>query len=83
MSNQHYILKPESVGPPTQYLFAQVGQFGLPNDPTSRRWYLSSEKYVKEATCNVQDWLKCKGVVFKTKASGVMSSGYRPELDVS
>jgi Reverse transcriptase (RNA-dependent DNA polymerase) len=31
--DQHYILKPGSIGRPTQYLGAQVGQYRLPEEP--------------------------------------------------
>jgi hypothetical protein len=55
--DQHYVLKPGSVGKPTQYLGAQIGEFRIPSDPEKIRWSMSSEKYVKEAIRNVQDWL--------------------------
>jgi hypothetical protein len=51
--DQHYILKKDSIGPPTQYLGAQVGHYQLPDDPSRKRWYMSSEKYVKEAVRNI------------------------------
>jgi hypothetical protein len=44
---------------------------------------MSSEKYVKEAIQNVKQWMANRGLIFKTKASGVLPSGYRPELDTS
>jgi hypothetical protein len=31
--DQHYILKPGSIGQPTQYLGAQIGQYRLPEEP--------------------------------------------------
>jgi hypothetical protein len=67
---------------PTQYLGAQVGHYQLPDDPTRKSWYMSSKKYVKEAIRNVKEWMKQQAMIFKTKASGVPPSGYRPELNV-
>jgi Reverse transcriptase (RNA-dependent DNA polymerase) len=51
--DQHYVLKPGSIGRPTQYLGAEIGEYRLPDDPTKVRWYASSDKYVKEALRNV------------------------------
>jgi hypothetical protein len=80
--DQHYILKKDSVGTPTQYLGATVGHYQLLDDPTRKHWYMSSEKYVKEAIRNVKEWMHCQNLT-KTKANGVLPSGYRPELDVT
>jgi hypothetical protein len=55
--NQHYVIKPGSIGPPTQYLGAQVGHFCLPEEPFKIHWSLSSEKYAKEAIRNLKNWL--------------------------
>jgi Reverse transcriptase (RNA-dependent DNA polymerase) len=54
--DQHYVLKPGSIGPPKQYLGAQVGEIRLPEEPEKVRWSLSSEKYAKEAIRNLQVW---------------------------
>jgi hypothetical protein len=40
-------------------------------------------KYVKEAKRNVKTWTTERGLTLKTKATGVVPSGYHPELDVS
>jgi hypothetical protein len=47
--DQHYILKPGSIGQPTQYLGAQIGQYRLPKQPDKLHWSLRSEKHTKEA----------------------------------
>jgi hypothetical protein len=48
------------------------------------RWSLSSEKYVKEAIRNVQNWLTDHNMKpLKTRAPSVLPSGYRPELDAT
>jgi hypothetical protein len=55
---QHYMLNPNSIGPLTQYLGAQIGRYIVSEDPDKPKWYMSSEKYVKEAIRNVQNWLE-------------------------
>lgn len=82
--DQHYLLKEGSIGSPTQYLGAQVGEYRLSDDPGKKRWFMSSEKYVKEAIRNVRLWLEERnGVLKSTKTTCVLPSGYRPEVDVS
>lgn len=81
--DQHYLLKKDSIGKPETYFGAQVGHYSLPDDPSRPRWYMSSEKYVKEAVRNVKGWLEERGKCLKIKAPSVLPSGYRPELDVS
>jgi hypothetical protein len=82
---QAYVLKEGSVGPPTQYLGAQVGRFVHQNDPQQKEyWSMSSETYWKEAICNVQNWLVANNFPpLKTRASSVLPSNYCPELDSS
>lgn len=81
--DQHYLLKPDSICIPTQYLGAQIGKYVLKDEPDRPRWFMSSEKYVKEAVRNVKEWVKGKGEIFKTRAPSVLPSSYRPEIDVS
>lgn len=82
--DQHYVLKPGSIGKPTQYLGAQIGEFRIPDEPEKIRWSMSSEKYVKEAIRNVSNWLEEHNLPpLKSKAPSVLPSTYRPELDVS
>lgn len=87
--DQHYILKESSIGKPTQYLGAQIGEYRLPDQPEKVRWSISSEKYVKEAIRTLEDWLDNHNLqmlqtwALKSKAETVMPSGYRPELDAS
>jgi hypothetical protein len=83
MLDQHYVLKPGSIGIPKTYLGAEVGQYSLPDQPDKPRWFMGSEKYVKEAVKNVRDWLNERNRILKTKAPSVIPSGYRPELDMS
>jgi hypothetical protein len=44
---------------------------------------MSSSKYVAEAIRNVKRWLDERGKVLRTRASSVLPSGYRPELDTT
>jgi Reverse transcriptase (RNA-dependent DNA polymerase) len=81
--DQHYVLKPGSIGIPTQYLGAEVGHYHLPDRPERPVWYMGSEKYIKEAIRNVKQWLSERDRILKGKAPSVLPSGYRPELDAS
>ena len=44
---------------------------------------MSAEKYVSEVIHNVKCYLEQQGQVLKSKASGVLPSGYCPELDLT
>lgn len=82
--DQHYLLKPDSIGTPTQYLGAQVGYYRLTDQPEKKRWYMSSERYVKEAIRNVKIWLEENNEVLKgTKTTCVLPSSYRQEMDIT
>jgi hypothetical protein len=48
--DQHYML-------PETYLGAEIGHYILGDEPEKPRWYMSSDKYAKEAIKNVRDWL--------------------------
>jgi hypothetical protein len=81
--DQHYVIKPSSIGPPTQYLGAQIGQFRIPDEPEKIQWSLSSKKYAKEAIRNLQQWLVEHNLPHLKSTSSVLPSGYRPELDAT
>jgi hypothetical protein len=81
--DQHFKLKPGSIGVPTTYLGASISKFELPDDPDRARWAMSSQQYVKEAISTVEVWLTARGSKLKTKAPSVLPAGYRPEMDVS
>lgn len=78
--NKHFLLKPESIGEPKEYLGAQISKYWIDGDPKPK-WAISSEKYVKESIRIVKQRLEERGMVLKTKTSGVLPSGYKPELD--
>ena len=83
MLDQHYLLKPDSIGPPKIYLGNEVQTFDIDNDVSKRCWALSSKKYATEAIRNVKIWLEERDMMLKTRVAGVLPSGYRPELDTS
>jgi len=74
-------LKEESIGKPSQYLGGKMRQVELENG--AKAWAFSSAQYCKAAVDNVEKYLKEKGEVLQVKAPTPLSSGYRPELDVS
>ncbi len=78
-----YHLKDNSVAKPTRYLGANVIEYTLPNDQSKPRWGLSSQQYVTEAIRNVEFKLSKIGKCLPNAVVTPISSGYRPELDVS
>jgi hypothetical protein len=70
---------------PELYLGADVKKWHIDNaeDPTKDRWALSSEKYTKKATSEVETELHKVRLELPKKAATPFSAGYRPELDVS
>ena len=80
--NKHFLLKEGSIGPPTRYLGANVSEYFITGD-TKPKWAIGSQDYVKEAVRVVKAWLSERGMYLKTKVSGVLPSGYRPELEAN
>ena len=80
--DQHFLLKEGSIGKPTRYLGATIGEHQFPGDDKPC-WSMSSNDYVKEAIRNVGIWLEDKVQELPKKASSVLPRDYRPELDVS
>jgi hypothetical protein len=80
-----YTVKPSSISEPTQYLGAQVKKWRIDGaeDPAKTRWAMSSEKYVKQAVREVETELDRIGKILPTKAVTPLTSGYRPEMDVT
>jgi hypothetical protein len=80
--DQHFMLKPGSIGPPTQYLGSSVGKYKFSNGDEC--WYMGSDQYVKEAIRNVTTWLEQRGEKpLKSKVSAPFPSNYQAELDTS
>ena len=78
-----FTIKPDSMGEPTQYLGAQVSMYTFEDDPEKVYWAMSSEKYVKEAIRNVQDWVNSNGYELKKSIKTHFPTGYRPKLDTT
>jgi hypothetical protein len=77
-------LKEGSVGPPSQYLGAQIKPHRFEDMPENQYWSMSSAKYVKEAVKNLElDLKKINKKLPSSRITTPLAFGYRPELDVS
>ena len=79
--DQHFKMKPGSVGAPTKCLGADIGQYTLSDGSVA--WSMSSDSYVQASLDNVERWLQKRGDRLKTKAACVFPSSWKPELDVT
>lgn len=82
MLDQHYLIKPESIGPPTRYLGAKIGRYTIEGDDVEK-WTMSAEDYLKNQIREIEKWLLENDMKLKTRAPSVFPTGYRPELDNS
>ena len=78
---KYFELKEESIGPPKQYLGGHVRK--VTTEDGTKAWSFSSAQYVKSAVNNVVSTLEKKGETLPRRSDTPLSSGYRPELDVS
>jgi hypothetical protein len=74
-------LKLESIEPPLKYLGGLLQQVTLSNG--MRAWAFGSSQYVNSAVTNVYTPLQKRGDKLLYKAPTPISSGYRPEIDIS
>jgi hypothetical protein len=82
--NTKHTLKPESVKAPEEYLGAKVRRFTIHGDEGDiEAWSLSSDLYVKRAVAEVERTLAENDERLKTRIKTPLSTGYRPELDVT
>ena len=79
--DKYFPLKPGSVGPPNLYLGGKLTEIVLPNGV--KAWSISGSKYIQEAIANLEKELSKRGLQLKKKVNSPLSSGYRPECDVS
>ena len=81
----HYEVNSSSIGPPTQYLGADVKKVTQPGNPTGcEYWAFSANTYVKNAVRNVKMLLKEVGRNLKTTAkSPFPSTSYRSETSTT
>jgi len=80
--NKFFLLKPDSIGAPKRYLGATISEYTISGDDKPK-WAIGSEEYVKEAVRVIKAWLQKRGMFLKSKASGVLPCGYKPELEAS
>ena len=76
-----WILKPESIGPPSQYLGGKLREVTLANG--MKAWAFGSHQYVQSAVKNVHDHLVKKGLKLPYSAPNPLSTDYRPEIDTT
>ena len=76
-----WVLKPESIGPPSQYLGGKLREVTLANGV--KAWAFGSHQYVQSAVKNVHDHLVKKGLKLPYSAPNPLSTDYRPEIDVT
>ena len=80
--DRRFVVKPKSIGKPTQYLGNKVSVVQLDNGISA--WSFSSSQYVQSAVSNVQNHLKRKGKCLTPKnATSPWTRDYRPETDVT
>jgi hypothetical protein len=80
LSNK-FVVKPNSIGKPTQYLGNKVSYVQLENNRCA--WSFSSSQYVQSAVKNVEEHLSRQGRSLPLKVKSCWTSNYRPETDVS
>ncbi|KAL7528322.1 hypothetical protein ACHAXR_005938, partial [Thalassiosira sp. AJA248-18] len=78
---EYFELKEESIGKPSQYLGGKLREVELENGTSC--WAFGSAQYVHAAVDNVETYLKKKGETLPAKAPTPLSTGYRPEIDLT
>ena len=78
---EKFVVKPKSIGNPTQYLGNKVSYVQLENGLNA--WCFSSSQYVQNAIKNVEGYLSCEGNSLPKRVKKCWTSNYRPETDTS
>ena len=78
---KYFKLKENSIGPPKIYLGGKVRKVRLENGNDA--WGYSSSQYVQNAVNNVEEHLKKNGQKLNMRGKSPITSGYRPEVDLS
>ena len=76
-----FVVKPKSIGQPTQYLGNKVSQVTMEN--STNAWSFSSSQYVQSAVKNVETHLAKTGESLPNRATSPWTRDYRPESDTS
>ena len=74
-----FVLKPNSIGPLTQYLVNKVSYVTLDNGQNS--WSFRSSQYFQDAVKNVIDMLAQEWKTLPKSAKSPRTSNYRPDTD--
>jgi len=80
LSNK-FVVKPNSIGKPTQYLGNKVSYIQLENG--RHAWSFSSSQYVQNAVRGVEEYLVRDGRSLPSRVKSCWTSNYRPEADTS
>jgi len=80
LSNK-FVVKPNSIGKPTQYLGNKVSYIQLENG--RHAWSFSSSQYVQNAVKGVEEYLSRDGKSLPLRVKSCWTSNYRPEADTS
>ncbi len=78
---QHFVLREESIGPPSQYLGGKLREVTPVNG--TKAWAFGTCQYVQAAVRNVEDHLAKTGEKLPYKAPTPLSCRYYLEIDVS
>ena len=78
---KYWVLKEESIGPPTKYLGGKLREVTLLN--RLKAWAFGSSQYIQSAVKNVFEHLAIQGLKSPYNASYPLSIDYCPEIDVT
>ena len=78
---KYFVVKPDSIGPPSLYLGGHVRLVTLENGV--KAWAFSSSQYVQAAVKNVETYLKSRGSKLAATAKTPLPTSYRPEADLT
>ena len=78
---EDWVLKPKSIGPPSQYLCGKLRDVTLANG--LKAWAFGSHQYVHAAVTNMQGHLAKKCMKLPYSAPNPLSTDYHPEIDVT
>ena len=79
--DKYFKVKDDSIQPLNIYLGRKLKPAMMPSGKFC--WGQSTSKYVQEAVCNLEDWLKERNSKLPTRCDTPMSTSYQPELDTS
>ena len=75
-----FVVKPKSIGKPTQYLGNKVSH---QLDNCRYAWRFSSSQYVQNAVKNVEEYLSRLGKSLPGRVKSPWTNNYRPKTDIS